>query len=124
MIRRLSGRFLFLFILLAPLSPGLTAQQYGLEVEVVAEDIGVLVGTLGTTDLTGFSCTRLYVTMVNTTDFMSSVAGNMNNPTYVNTTTTFYHAALGAATPSGINSLLFPVYPDACEVTCYRVLRT
>ena len=41
-----------------------------------------------------------------------SVSGDAINPTYVNTTTNYYHAALGAATPNGINSLLFPVYPD------------
>ena len=32
-------------------------------------------------------------------------------PTYVTTTTDFYHS-LGAAVPNGINSLLFPVYLD------------
>jgi hypothetical protein len=87
-------------------------EGYDLEVEVVTEDVGILVGALGVTDLTGYSCTRLYVTMNNTTDFMSSVSGDSTNPTLVETTTNFYHAALGAATPNGINSLLFAVYPD------------
>ena len=87
-------------------------EGYDLEIEVVNEDIGLLVGALGVTDLTGYSCTRLYVTMNNATDFMSSVSGDALNPTYVNTTTNYYHAALGAATPNGINSLLFAVYPD------------
>ena len=87
-------------------------EGYDLEMEVVSEDIGLLVGALGITDLTGYSCTRLYVSMNNDDDFMSSVSGDETNPTYVNTTTDFYHATLGAATPNGINSLLFPVYPD------------
>ncbi len=43
---------------------------------------------------------------------MSSVSGDATNPTLVNTTTSFYHAVLGAGTPNGINSVLFPVYPD------------
>ncbi len=85
---------------------------YGLEVEVVSENIGPLIGALGVTDLTGYSCTRLYITTTNADDFMSSISGDATNPTYVNTTTNFYHAVLGAATPNGINSLLFPVYPD------------
>ena len=80
--------------------------------EVVSENIGVLVGALGATDLTGYSCTRVYVTMQHEDDFLSSVSGDAVNPTYVNTTTNFYHAALGTATPNGINGLLFPVYPD------------
>ena len=87
-------------------------EGYDLEVEVVSENIGLLVGALGPVDLTGYSSTRLYVTMNNTDDFMSSVSGDVVNPTYVNTTTSFHHALLGAATPNGINSLLFPVYPD------------
>ncbi|MBL6645351.1 MAG: T9SS type A sorting domain-containing protein [Flavobacteriales bacterium] len=87
-------------------------EGYALEVTVVNEDIGILVGALGVTDLTGFSSTRLYVTMNNADDFMSSVSGDITNPTLIETTTSFYHAVLGAATPNGINSLLFPVYPD------------
>lgn len=88
------------------------SQSYSLEVEVVSEDIGVLIGALGVVDLTGYSCSRLYVNMVNDDDFMSSVSGDAVNPTYVNTTTDFYHAILGGQTPNGINSVLFPVYPD------------
>ena len=88
------------------------AQSYSLEVEVVSEDIGILIGALGVVDLTGYSCTRLYVNMENTDDFMSSVSGDAVNPTYINTTTNFYHAVLGGQTPNGINSVLFPVYPD------------
>ena len=89
-----------------------SAQSTGLEVETVSEDIGVLVGALGTIDLTGYSCYQLFVTMENEDDFLSSVSGDAMNPTYVNTTTDFYNAALGAGVPNGINSLLFPVYPD------------
>ena len=87
-------------------------EGYDLEVEVVSENIGLLVGALGAVDLTGYSCTRLSVTMNSTTDFMSSVSGDSTNPTLVETTTSFYHATLGAATPNGINSVLFAVYPD------------
>ena len=87
-------------------------EGYDVELEVVSEDIGMLVGALGITDLTGYSCSRLYVTMVNSDDFLSSVSGDATNPTYVNTDANFYNAVLGGATPNGINSLLFPVYPD------------
>ena len=90
----------------------LSAQQYGLEVEVVSEDIGILAGALGTIDLTGYTCYRAYITTENETDFLSSISGDENNSTFATTTADFYHAALGAGTPNGINSLLFPVYPD------------
>ena len=94
------------------LSPSFLFSQYGLEVETVSENIGPLIGALGVTDLTGYSCYRAYITMANTDDFLSSISGDANNPTYITTTTDFFHAELGAATPNGINSLLFPVYPD------------
>ena len=87
-------------------------EGYGLFDEIVTDNVGVLVGALGVTDLTGYSTYRLYVETVNPTDFVSSVSGDATNPTFVNTTTSFYHAALGAGVPNGINSLLFPVYPD------------
>jgi uncharacterized surface protein with fasciclin (FAS1) repeats len=90
----------------------ISAQEYGLEVEVVSEDIGVLTGALGVIDLTGYACYRAYITMENEDDFLSSISGDATNSTYVTTTTDFYHSELGAAVPNGINSLLFPVYPD------------
>ena len=95
-----------------PMMSSPAPEGYGLQLEVVSEDIGMLVGALGVTDLTGYSCTRLYVEMNNADDFMSSVSGDAINPTYINTTTSYYHAVLGGATPNGINSLLFAVYPD------------
>lgn len=101
-----------LLLALCLLPSFISAQQYGLEVEVVSDDIGILAGALGAIDLTGYSCYRAYITMENEDDFLSSISGDATNSTYITTTTTFYHAALGAATPSGINSLLFPVYPD------------
>ncbi|MGB0510690.1 MAG: hypothetical protein ACPGGB_07185, partial [Flavobacteriales bacterium] len=99
-------------LLCFPFSPSLHAQQYGIEVETVTEDIGLLVGALGATDLTGYSTTRIYATTVNDDDFVSSVSGDAVNPTYINSTAPFYHSPLGAGVPNGIQSLLFPVYPD------------
>jgi hypothetical protein len=87
-------------------------EGYDISVEVVNENIGILAGALGVVDLTGYSTTHIYVTMNGPDDFLSSVSGDLTNPTFVNTTTNFYHATLGAGVPNGINSLLFPVYPD------------
>ncbi|MDA9864147.1 lamin tail domain-containing protein [Flavobacteriales bacterium] len=105
------NRFL-LFIAVLPSLSSYSQSGYRLEIELVSEDIGVLVGPLGLVDLTGYSCTRLYVTMNNATDFMNSVSGDATNPTFVNTTTNFYHAELGGATPGGINPVLYGFYPE------------
>ena len=113
--RLLLGLFLttsYLTLSARPMMSSPAPEGYDIQVEVINENIGTLVGALGVTDLTGYSCTRLYVEMNNASDFMSSVSGDATNPTYVNTTTDFYHAVLGAGTPNGINSLLFAVYPD------------
>jgi len=98
-------------------NPNYVPSPYSLITEVVTEDIGQLVGTLGTTDLTGYSTTRIYVETENPTDFVSSVSGTVYDPTYVTTTTDFYHAGLGAATPNSINSLLFTIYPELVHDT-------
>ena len=95
-----------------PMMPSPAPEGYGVTAEVITEDIGMLVGALGVTDLTGYSCTRLYIDMNHPDDFMSSISGDIINPTYVNTTTDFYHHPLGAGTPNGINSILFTIYPD------------
>lgn len=92
--------------------PDFVPSSYSIVSEVVSEDIGQLVGTVGTTDLTGYSTTRVYVQTDNPADFISSVSGDVDFPTMVSTTTSFYQSALGAATPSGIQTLLFPVYPE------------
>ena len=52
---------LSLFALLLCSQPSYS-QGYALEEEVVNENIGVLIGALGPVDLSGYSCTRLYVT--------------------------------------------------------------
>ena len=103
---------LIALLLLTPLPQQTWAQDYGLETEIVSDDIGVLVGALGVTDLTGYSTTRVYATTTNPNDFVSSVSGDATNPTLINTTTEFFHNILGAGVPNGINSFLFSIYPD------------
>ena len=93
-------------------NPEYVPSSYSIVTEVVNADIGQLVGTLGTTDLTGYSTTRVYLQTDNPEDFVSSVSGDADFPTMVSTTTSFHQSALGAATPNGIQALLFPVYPD------------
>jgi len=89
-----------------------TLGGYGIEVEVVASDIGELISAVGTIDLSGYSTYRAYITMENEDDFLSAVSGDASFPSSVTTTADFFHSALGGPTPNGINSLLFPVFPD------------
>ena len=77
--RLLLGLFLttsYLTLSARPMMSSPAPEGYDIQVEVINENIGTLVGALGVTDLTGYSCTRLYVEMNNASDFMSSVSGD------------------------------------------------
>ena len=62
--------------------------------------------------LAGMTTYRVSVQTLHPTDFVTSVSGNATNPTYIETTTSFYQDALGGATPANINPLLLPTFPD------------
>jgi hypothetical protein len=55
---------------------------------------------------------RVYVTTPGSSDFISSVSGDVNNPSYLRTTTSFYQNALGGLTGDLVNPLFFPMFPD------------
>ena len=46
----------------------------------------------------GMTTYRVYVTTPNETDFLSAIAGDEDNPSYLRTSTSFYQSALGGAT--------------------------
>ena len=74
---------------------------FNLEVETYAEG-----GVFGTTTY------RVYVTTPNETDFVSAIAGDEINPSYLRTSTSFYQNALGGLTADLINPLFFGAFPD------------
>ncbi len=87
-------------------------EGYGVEVEVVNDNIGITAGAAGAVDLTGYSTYRLYIVTNNADDFVSSISGDSTNPTYVNTTTSFWHdVATGSSTGGGIQGFLLGLFP-------------
>ena len=54
---------------------------------------------------------RVYVTTPGSNDFVSSVSGDVSNPSYLRTTTSFYQNAMGGLTADNINPLFFPMFP-------------
>ena len=64
-------------------------------------------GVFGTTTY------RVYVTTPNETDFVSAIAGDEINPSYLRTSTSFYQNALGGLTADMINPLFFGHLPRA-----------
>ena len=85
---------------------------FSIQVDTVATNIGPLVGALGVVDLTGYSCYRLYLSCESSTDLLQSVFGDAENPTSINTSTSFYQAPLGSYSEATMNPLLFPAFPD------------
>jgi len=72
---------------------------FGIEVEEVSSD--------------GLNTTyRVYVTTPGAGDFISSVSGDENNPSYLRTTTSFSQSSVGGLTADLVNPLFFALFPD------------
>ena len=74
---------------------------FNLAVETYAEN-----GVQGTTTY------RVYVTTPNATDFVSAIAGDEINPSYLRTSTSFFQSGLGGLTADMINPLFFSAFPE------------
>jgi hypothetical protein len=75
---------------------------YWLEVEAYAEHDGLI----GTVDLTGFTTYRIYLNMVNETDFLSAVSGEADNPLMLNSTSDISWYNVLKAIPDFLDSSL------------------
>ena len=78
-----------------------TIDGYSIEMETVAED-----------GIPGMTTYRLYATMVNPTDILSSVFGGDGYETNISTSTTFYQDPFGGALGQATNPFLFDLQPD------------
>ena len=58
---------------------------------------------------------RLYVTTPGAGDFISSISGDVNNPSYLRTTTSFYQDPVGGLTADVVNSLFFEQFPSLAK---------
>ena len=74
---------------------------YSLEMEEVAVD-----------GVPGMTTYRMYVTMVNPTDVLSSVLGETGMETHINTSTSFYQDPFGGALGQAINPILYGISPQ------------
>ncbi len=74
---------------------------FNLAVETFAEG-----GVFGTTTY------RVFVTTPNETDFVSAIAGDEDNPSFLRTSTSFFQSAVGGLTADIINPLFFPAFPE------------
>ena len=55
---------------------------------------------------------RVYVDLVNESDFLSSIYGNEDAPLSISTTSGFYNSAFGGITAAEINPALFAFFPE------------
>ena len=74
---------------------------YSLEMETVAVN-----------GVPGMTTYRMYVTMVNPTDVMSSVVGETGLETHINTSTSFYQDPFGGALGQAVNPVLYGISPQ------------
>jgi hypothetical protein len=60
----------------------------------------------------GLTTYRVYVTTNDSADFVSAIAGDEINPSYLRTSTSFYQNPLGGLTADLINPLFFGAFPE------------
>ena len=82
---------------------------YCLQIEAYAEHSGMV----GTDDLTGYTTYRIYALCENADDFVSSVSGDSEFPTRIQSTTSFFQSGFGGLTGSDQNAALFGFFPSA-----------
>ena len=92
----------FLLLCAGIMFSGLTFGQYSLTVSEYSSGI-----------VPGHTTYRMYVDLVNTDDFLSSVYGNAEDPFSLSTGGAgFFNSQFGAATASEINAFFFNFFPD------------
>ena len=82
---------------------------YCLQIEPYAEHSGMV----GSEDLTGHTTYRIYALCENVDDFVSSVSGDSEFPTRIQSTTSFFQSDFGGLTGSDQNAALFGFFPSA-----------
>ena len=60
----------------------------------------------------GMTTYQVYITVESADDFFSAVTGDVLNPTYVRTSTSFYQDVLGSASAHGINQAVIDAFPS------------
>lgn len=88
---------------------GANAQFTSLEVEPWYVHTGP---TADGVDLTGYTTYRIYVHLASPTDFVSSVYGELENPLYINSTTSFWQSGFGGLTGPDVNSNFLAFAPS------------
>ena len=78
----------------------------------VIDGYSVQLETVAVDGVPGMTTYRLYVSMVNPTDVLSSVVGEDGLETYINTTSSFYQDPFGGALGQATNPLLYGIAPQ------------
>ncbi|MDA0913236.1 MAG: hypothetical protein O3B11_05350, partial [Bacteroidetes bacterium] len=82
---------------------------YCLQIEAIAEHSGFV----GDDNLDGYTTYRIYALCANTDDFVSSVSGDSEFPTRIQSTGDFYQSPFGGLTGGDQNPALFAFFPSA-----------
>ena len=99
----------FPFDLSAAAAQTLDPSAFSIDVDTVATDIGPLFDA----DLTGFSTYRLYVTTSEPADQLSAVYGNIDSPSSLETSGSFFQSdPIGAVTAAGVFPEIWAFYPS------------
>ena len=78
----------------------------------VIDGYSIALETVAVDGVPGMTTYRLYATMVNPTDVLSSVVGENGFETNINTSTSFYQDPFGGALGQATNPILFATFPE------------
>ena len=92
------------------LSSFLSAQPILVDGDVCLDIEVVAIHTEG--ELAGMTTYRLYATLPGPADVVTTVFGDLENPTSLQTTTNFYQSELGGQFPCANNPILFDAFPE------------
>jgi len=92
------------------LSSFLSAQPLLVVGDVCLDIEAVAIHTEG--ELAGLTTYRLYATLPGPADIVTTVFGDTDNPTSLQTTTNFYQSELGGQFPCANNPILFDAFPE------------
>ena len=95
-------------VILTSTFPSGSLSDYSLEVDIVANH-----DTTGIAELEGMKTYRVFVQTSDSSDLVTSVFGDAENPLEIQTTDSFFHSFVGGTTPNALNPILFNYFPSA-----------
>lgn len=89
--------------------------------EIAVEPVAMHTGTVGSTDLTGFTTYRIYAQLTSSNDYVTAVFGSDDMPLELTTTTSFWQHPAGSAIATDLNAFLFGLFTEVAYDSWFTI---